>query len=213
MSATGVMIEENWNMGQVFLELRNNNNLNLVSINSQIANQPGITVSTLLMDVTIGVACPTPLSTFLFTISGNFEFTVSSLVSSIGISGDPPQVQSTTVMSPNLIKVIFNEQFVVGRQFRLTISNILNPLEISSGAISLYSLPYNSITPLEVTELTIPYQTVSYTPTLTLYTAEGISPTAPLEFYMDTVQYITLTIQLPKILDPSFIVQISSDAL
>lgn len=135
-------------MGQVFLELRNNNNLNLVSINSQIANQPGITVSTLLMDVTIGVNCPTALSTFLFTISGSFEFTVSSLVSSIGISGDPPQVQSTTVMSPNLIKVIFNEQFVVGRQFRLTISNVYNPLEISSGAISLYSMPYNSITPL-----------------------------------------------------------------
>ena len=213
ISSTGVMIEENWNMGQVFLELRNNNQINLVSINTQITNEPGITVSTLLMDVTIGVACPTSLSTFLFTISGNFEFTVSSLVSSIGVSGSPPQVQSTTVMSPNLVKVIFNEQFTVGRQFRLTISNILNPLEISTGAISLYSMPYNSITPLEVTELTIPYQTVSYTPTLTLYTAEGLSTLAPMEFYMDTVQYITLTILLPRVLDPTFIVQVASDAL
>lgn len=101
----------------------------------------------------------------------------------------------------------------MGRQFRLTISNILNPLDISTGAISLYSMPYNSITPLEVTELTIPYQTVSYTPTLTLYTAEGISALAPMEFYMDTVQYITLTILLPRVLDPTFIVQIASDAL
>ncbi len=115
-------------MGQVYLELRNNNLINLVSINAQNANLPGSTVSTLLVDVTIGVACPTALSTFIFTISGNFQFTVSSLVSSIAVSGDPPQIQSTTVMSPNVIKVIFNEQFVVGRQFRLTISNIYNPL-------------------------------------------------------------------------------------
>ena len=42
-------------MGQVFLELRNNNQINIVSINSQVSNEPGVTVSTLLIDVTIGV--------------------------------------------------------------------------------------------------------------------------------------------------------------
>lgn len=82
--------------------------INLVSINSQIGNLPGTTVSTLLVDITIGVTCPTPLSTFLFTISGNYQFTVSSLVSSIAVSGSPPQILSTTVVSPNIIKVIFN---------------------------------------------------------------------------------------------------------
>lgn len=119
-----------------------------MSINSQIANSPGTTVSTLLLDVTIGVAVPTALSTFLFTISNNFEFTVSSLVTSIAVTGDPPQILSTSVVSANIIRVVFNEQFIVGRQFRLTVSNIYNPLEISAGAVSLYSLPYNSITPL-----------------------------------------------------------------
>ena len=34
-----------------------------------------------------------------------------------------------------------------------------------------------------------------------------------MEFYMDTVQYITLTILLPRVLDPTFIVQVASDAL
>jgi hypothetical protein len=82
--------------------------INLVSINSQIGNLPGTTVSTLLIAITIGVACPTPLSTFLFTISGNYQFTVSSLVSSIAVSGSPPQILSTTVVSPNIIRVIFN---------------------------------------------------------------------------------------------------------
>lgn len=122
--------------------------MTLVSINSEVANLPGSTVSSLLIDVTVAVPCPTPLSTFLFTISGNYQFTVSSLVTSIAVAGTPPQIQSTTVVSPNIIRVVFNEQFTTGRQFRLTISNLLNPLEISQGAVSLYSLPYNSISPL-----------------------------------------------------------------
>ena len=89
----------------------------------------------------------------------------------------------------------------------------MNPLEISSAAVSVYSLPYNSITPLEVRELFIPFQTASYTPTLTIYTAEGISASPPLEFYMDTLQYVTLSIILPRVWDSSFILQLQSDAL
>ena len=115
-------------MGHVFLENINNNLMNLVSINAQNANQPGTTISTFLADITIGVACPTPQSTFLLTISGNFKFTVSSLVTAIAVSGSPPQISSITVVSPNIIKVIFNEQFAVGRQFRITITNVFNPL-------------------------------------------------------------------------------------
>lgn len=44
----------------------------MVSINAENANTPGTTVSTLLMSFTIGVAVPTPMSVFIFTISGNF---------------------------------------------------------------------------------------------------------------------------------------------
>lgn len=206
------MLEENWNMGQVYLEMRNNNLMSLVSITGQTTTSPGIIFST-LVEVTVGVACPTLLSTFVFTVSGNFQFTVSSQITGTGVTGSPPQILSSTVVSPNIIRIIFNEQFAIGRQFRLTISNIYNPMEISQGALSLYSMPYNSITPLEVSEMNIPYQTSSFVPTLTLYTAEGVSPSAPMEFYMDTVQYITLTILLPRALDPSFIVQVKSDAL
>jgi hypothetical protein len=187
--------------------------MNIVSINAENANTPGVTVSTLLVSFNIGVAVPTPLSTFLFTISGDFQFTVSSLVTSIAVTGTPPQIKSTQVVSPNIIQVIFNEQFAVGRQFSLQISNIFNPLEISSGAVSIYSLPYNSISPLEVSEVSIPFQTVSYTPTVTILTAEGVSPFAPVEFYLSTVQYITVTVLLPRNFDPSFVLQLSSDAL
>jgi hypothetical protein len=89
--------------------------MNLISITSEVSNMPGSTVSTLLIDVTIGVACPTSQSTFLFTISGNYQFTVSSLVTSIAVTGSPPQILSTTVVSPNIITVDFNEQFAIHR--------------------------------------------------------------------------------------------------
>jgi hypothetical protein len=95
-------------MGQLYFELKNNNLMNIVSINAQNSNTPGVTVSTLLATFTIGVNVPTPLSTFVFTISGNFQFTVSSLVTSIAVTGSPPQIVSMSVVSPNIIRVVFN---------------------------------------------------------------------------------------------------------
>lgn len=150
MSATGVMIEENWNFGNVFFEAKNNNIMNVVSINSLTTNLPGTTTSSFLAQISIGIACPTATSRLLFTISNNFYFSVSSLVNTIAVTGSAPQITSTTIMSQNVIMVVFGEQFTVGRTFRLTISNILNPLSISTGSISIYSLAYNSISPLEV---------------------------------------------------------------
>lgn len=120
--------------------------MSIVSVNSMVSNSAGAVVSTLQINVQIGVSCPTPLSVFLFTISGDYTFTVGSQVTTIGAS--PPQILTSTVVSPKVIKATFNEQFVSGRQFTVAISNIQNPMEISSGAVSLYSLPYNSISPL-----------------------------------------------------------------
>jgi len=82
--------------------------MDVVSINSQVSNLPGTTVSTFLIDIKINVACPTSLSRFKFTISGDFQFTVSSLVNSIGVTGTPPQISSMTVVSQNIIEVVFN---------------------------------------------------------------------------------------------------------
>ena len=75
-------------------------------------------------------------------------------------------------------------------------------------------MPYNSITPLEVHENSVPFMTVSHTPPrLAIYTAEGISPATPMQFYMDTSQYITLQIELPRSFSPTYIVQLTTDAL
>jgi len=98
-------------MGQLFLELRNNNLMSLVSVNAQNANLPGTTtptVSSLLAQITIGKECPTPLSVLLFTISGTFAFTVSSQVTTQQVTASPPQIQSSIVISPNIIRVVFN---------------------------------------------------------------------------------------------------------
>lgn len=82
--------------------------MNMVSIYPQNTNTPGVTTSTLQITITIGVNVPTPQSTILLTISGDFQFTVSSLVSSLAITGSPPQIISMNVISPNIIKVVFN---------------------------------------------------------------------------------------------------------
>ena len=60
ISGTGFMIEENWNFGQVFFEYRQNNILNVNSINDLTQNLPGTLTSNLQFDITIGVQVPTP---------------------------------------------------------------------------------------------------------------------------------------------------------
>jgi hypothetical protein len=48
---------------------------------------------------------------------------------------------------------------------------------------------------------------------MSVFNAEGLSPTAPMQFYMDTVQYVTLQVILPRIMDSNFILQVKSDVL
>jgi hypothetical protein len=61
-----------------------------------------------------------------------------------------PQVISTKIISPNIIVTKFGESFYPGRKFKVSITDIKNPLKISTGAISVYYLPDNSMSPLEI---------------------------------------------------------------
>lgn len=47
ISGTGFMLEENWNFGQVYFELRQNKNLDVNSINDLTQNLPGTLTSNL----------------------------------------------------------------------------------------------------------------------------------------------------------------------
>lgn len=66
---------------------------------------------------------------------------------------------------------------MVDREFSVTIADYLNPLEIASGFISVYHLPYNSLSPLEMLEESIPISTIAFVPTLNLLTIDGTTPT------------------------------------
>ena len=55
--------------------------------------------------------------------------------------------------------------------------------------------------------------TIAFVPTLTILTIDGTAPSAPIQFYTDTIQYIKLTILVPRIIDPDFVFQIASDTL
>lgn len=148
LTNTGVMIEENWNFGQVFLEPKQNIDIAVVNRNSMVSNLPGKSFTNLLFEITIGVATPTPNARLKFVISGGFTFTDSSIVATQSLVGPAPTILSSVIVSPNVIITTFNEAFVVGRKFTLTIADYKSPLSISSGYISIYHLPFNSMSPL-----------------------------------------------------------------
>ncbi len=72
ISGTGFMLEENWNFGQVYFELRLNKNLNVNSINDLRNNLPGTLTSNLEFEITINEQCPTAASILKFIVSDDF---------------------------------------------------------------------------------------------------------------------------------------------
>lgn len=106
---TGMIIEENWNFGQVFLEERQNQVLSVLSRNTMTTNSPGTTFTNLLFDIDIGVPAPTNLSSRLkFVISDGFTWTDSSLVNTQPLVGAAPQILESVIVSPNVIVTTFN---------------------------------------------------------------------------------------------------------
>ncbi len=120
---------------------------------------------------------------------------------------------STSIISKNIILTKFGESFASGRKFKISITDIKNPLKISEGFVSVYYLPDNSMSPLEIRETSIRIGTRKYTPTVEIQTGEGITPISPIQFYSSKLQYITVIITLPRQLDTNFVIQISSDKL
>ncbi len=130
-----------------------------------------------------------------------------------GVLSTAPPVISTTIISKNIILTKFGESFAADRKFKIGITDIKNPLKISEGFVSVYYLPDNSMSPLEIRETSIRIGTKKYTPTVEIQTGEGITPISPIQFYSSKLQYITVIITLPRQLDTNFVIQISSDKL
>ena len=55
--------------------------------------------------------------------------------------------------------------------------------------------------------------TIAFVPTLQILTIDGTSPSSPIQFYTDTIQYIKLTILVPRDITTDFVFQIESDTL
>lgn len=130
-----------------------------------------------------------------------------------GVLSTAPPVISTKIVSKNIIVTKFGESFASDRKFKISITDIKNPLKIASGFVSVYYLPDNSMSPLEIKELAIPIRTKKYVPTVEIQTGEGITAMSPIQFYSTKMQYITVIITLPRQLDSNFVIQISSDKL
>ena len=205
MSETGLVYEENPNMGAVINSPPNTHLLGVSILNDLSTNKPG-TTCTLRAQVTISQAISTTLSSFLFTIQDPFSFSLGSIPTTSESSSyatnpislySSPAVKSFEILTPHIFMLTFNEQFVVGRQFIVSINQINNPFEVAASNISIYSLDYNTLIPLEAFEGIYPIAAVPFNIPMTL----GLPFNPPfqdaMQFYYTNAMYITVTMQIP----------------
>lgn len=96
----------------------------------------------------------------------------------------------------------------MGRRFIVQIDQISNPFQITASNISIYSLNYNTMIPLEAFEGLYPIATASYPLTMTL----GLPFNAPfqdaMQFYRYTECYVQLSIVIPYSLPEGYTIRL-----
>jgi hypothetical protein len=129
VSSTGLVYEANPNFGSVINNPPNTNIMAVNVLNVLSSLNPGVSAS-LQVELTIGQAISTPLSTLTFVVQYPFTFSIGSmptLAASTSYALNPialyskPATPTFTVVTPNVLTVVFNEQFVVGRKFIITV--------------------------------------------------------------------------------------------
>jgi len=105
---------------------------------------------------------------------------------------EPAVIASYSKINDNIIEIFFDETFDVGREFVLSITDIINPIVIGSGKIRFYSTEYKSNYVLERNELT-ELSTAQNNLPITISLASGLPFTGPVGLYQNTEQYITIS--------------------
>ena len=77
-------------------------------------------------------------------------------------------------------------------------TEINNPFFLASSNISIYSMNYNSLTPLEGYEHGYMIRTVSYPMTVALHIPFNQAQAGPRQFYKSVTQYVKIDITIPK---------------
>ena len=116
MSSTGLVYEENPNMGAVINGPPNIHLLGVSILNDLAATAPG-TTSTLRAEITINQPVSTDLSTFLFTVHHPFSFSIGSIPTTTESSNyatnpiplySSPSVKEYEVVTPHVFMLTFN---------------------------------------------------------------------------------------------------------
>jgi hypothetical protein len=132
VSANGLFYESNSNFGPVINNPPQTNLMATSVLNDLSTSLPGDSV-TLKAEVTIGKAVSTSLSTFIFVLMYPFTFSIGSIPSTLDAASyatNPislyakPAISSYEIVSPNIFRLIFNEQFIVGRKFIVQVAHI-----------------------------------------------------------------------------------------
>lgn len=130
----------------------------------------------------------------MFTLHDPFSFSAGSIPTTVESSSyatnpislfSSPSIYSFNILTPHIFMLTFNEQFAVGRKFIVQINQINNPYRIAASNISIYSLNYNTMIPLEAFEGLYPIATASYPLTMTI----GLPYNAPFQDAMQFYRY------------------------
>lgn len=106
---------------------------------------------------------------------------------------DVPDINQTVIINNQVIEVYFQGAFPEGREFLMTVTNVVNPIAIASGKLRFYSTDYTSNSVLEANENTVIY-TSDNTIDLKVSLAAGmdLSLAGPVKLYKNTEQYLKL---------------------
>jgi len=107
----------------------------------------------------------------------------------------PPVVSSINIVNDYVLEIYFEGTFPAGREFIMTITDIINPIAISQGKIKFYSTDYTSNYALEANENTVLF-TAENTIPITNSLAFGAPFIGPVKLYKNFEQYIKISFPL-----------------
>jgi hypothetical protein len=216
VSKDGLVYEENINYGSAIHRPPIDIALETSELNDLSTNVPG-ELTTFKAEFKITQPIETELSAFTLVIHSPFSFSAGSIpraeastlsatsTSSLFIK---PTIFEYRIISPNIFYVVFNESFVAERRFILEITEINNPFFLASSNFSIYSLNYNSLTPLEAYEHGYPIATVTQDLVVTMGFPFDQAALAPRQFYKYLYQYVKIDVNIPKTLPAGYAIRI-----
>ena len=188
------------NVGKLFLEVQNygsaatthlqgapNDIVVYIRFNQELSSETSRVVVSLDMPWKFGSSVPSTGRSPLYTVAQGLGLSTDLY--------DTATIKSYQIVNSQVMEIYFDQMFPAGREFVLTITNIINPLAISQGRIRFYSTDYTSNYVIESNENTVLY-TAENSIAVTNSPSIGSGFIGPVKLYKSTEQYVTISFPL-----------------